>query len=124
MIAQMELWKQGWMSRWSCGKNATAKPLTRRITEVCTEGHRANVIRLAKRLCMAANPVDDSDEAEFVAIHGAGDELVPGCAFEFDVEAVTAQKNVGGGEGDALVAVEEAVVVAERFHERGGIFFE
>jgi len=73
---------------------------------------------------MAANPVDDLDESEFVALHGAGDELIPGCAFDFDVGAVAAKKHVGGGEGDALVAVEEAVVVAEGLHERGCFFFK
>ncbi len=45
-------------------------------------------------------------------------------ALDLDVEAITPQKDVGGGEGDALIAVEEAVVVAERLHERGRFFFE
>ena len=34
------------------------------------------------------------------------------------------QKDVGGGESDALIAVEEAVVVAERLHQRSRFFFD
>ena len=34
------------------------------------------------------------------------------------------QENIGGGESDALIAVEEAVVVAERLHQRGRFFFD
>jgi hypothetical protein len=53
-------------------------------------------------------------KAEFVPVHCADDERVPVQAFDLDVRAVAPQDDIGGGEGDALIAVEEAVVVAER----------
>jgi hypothetical protein len=34
------------------------------------------------------------------------------------------RKDVGSSEGDPLVAVEEAVVISRRFHQRGRFFFE
>jgi len=71
-----------------------------------------------------ADPTENFREAEFMALHGAVDEVVASRGFHFDVAAVTAQEDVGGGEGDALISVEEAVVVAERLHQRGCLFFE
>ena len=59
------------------------------------------------------DPVEDFDKAEFVPVHRAVDELIPIHAFDLDVEAVAPQEDIGAGERDALVAVDEAVVVAE-----------
>ncbi len=73
---------------------------------------------------MLTNPFENLGKAEFVPLHRANDECVSILAFDFDVEAVAPQEDVGGGEGDALVAVEEAVVVAERLHKRGRFFFD
>ncbi len=45
-------------------------------------------------------------------------------AFDLDVKAVAPQEDVGGGESDALISVEEAVAVAERLNQRGRFFFD
>ena len=66
----------------------------------------------SKRLYVLADPVEDLREAKFVAIHRTNDELAPFLCIDFDVETVAPQEDVSGGEGDPLVAVEEAVIVA------------
>ena len=38
--------------------------------------------------------------------------------------SVTLQKNAGSGESNTLIAVEEAVVICERLHQRGRFFFD
>src|SRR5438270_3326032 len=43
--------------------------------------------------------------------------------FDLDVETVAAQEYVGGGEGNPLVAVDEAVIVAERLHQCSRLLF-
>jgi len=64
-----------------------------------------------KGLEVLTDPVEDLGEAEFVPIHGAVDEGVSVQAFDLDVKAVRSQEHIGGGEGDARITVEEAVVV-------------
>ena len=63
-------------------------------------------------------------KAEFVPFHRAHDERVSIRAFDLDVKAVAPQEDIGGGEGDALIAVEEAVVVSKRLHQRSRFFFD
>ncbi len=79
---------------------------------------------LAKRPHVLADPVKNLRETKFPAIHRAVNKLVPCLRIDFDVETVAPQEDVGGSEGDPLVAVEKAVVVAERLHQRGRFFFE
>jgi hypothetical protein len=73
---------------------------------------------------MPTDPVEDLGKAEFVPIHRAVDERVSVQAFDLDVKAIAPQEDIGGGESDALIAVEESVVVAERLHQRSRFFFE
>src|ERR1700687_4025049 len=73
---------------------------------------------------MDADPLEYLRKAEFVPVHRAADEPVSVRAFDLNVKAVAPQEDIGGGESDALVAVEEAVVVCERFHQRRRFFFE
>jgi len=77
-----------------------------------------------KRLGVLAEPLKNLGKAKLVPLHRAVNELVSGRSFDFDVEAVAAQEDIGGSEGNALVAIEEAVVVAERLHERACLFFK
>jgi hypothetical protein len=70
------------------------------------------------------DPVKDLGKAEFVSLHRANNECVSIHRFDLDVKAVPPQENISGSEGDALIAVEEAVVVPERLHQRGRFFFE
>lgn len=73
---------------------------------------------------MLTDPVEDLGEAEFVPVQRAVDERVSVQAFDLDVKAVASQEDIGGGESNALIAVEEAVVVAERLHQRSRFFFD
>ncbi len=77
-----------------------------------------------KRLNALSYPVEDLSKAEFVPIHRTVDELVSDQAFDFDVEAVPPQEYIRSCKSDPLVAVEEAVVVTERLHQCGGLFFD
>ena len=43
-----------------------------------------------------ADPMEYLSETKFVALHGAADELVSGRGFDFDVEAVAAEEDIGG----------------------------
>ena len=72
---------------------------------------------------MLADPFKDLGKAEFMALHRAIDECVLLGAFDLDVKAVPAQEDIGGSEGDALIPVKEAMIIGERFHQRGGLFF-
>jgi hypothetical protein len=54
------------------------------------------------------DPVEDLGKAEFVPVHRADDERVSVRAFDLDAKAVASQEDIGGGESDALIAVEEA----------------
>ena len=73
---------------------------------------------------MLADPVEDLGKAEFVPLHRAIDERVSVQALDVDVKAVASQEDIGGGESDALIAVEEAVIVAERLHQRSRFFLD
>jgi hypothetical protein len=70
------------------------------------------------------DPVENLGKAEFVALHRAIDECVSIQGFDLDVKAVPPQEDIGGSESDALITVEEAMVVAERLHQRGRFFFD
>jgi hypothetical protein len=70
------------------------------------------------------DPVEDLGKAEFVPVQRAVDERMSVEALDLDVKAVASQEDIGGGEGDALIAVEEAVIVAERLHQRSRFFFD
>src|ERR1700723_2903071 len=70
------------------------------------------------------DPVEDLGKAEFVPVDRAVDERVSIQALDLDVKAVASQEDIGGGESDALIAVEEAVIVAERLHQRSRFFFD
>jgi hypothetical protein len=78
---------------------------------------------LEKGLAVLTDPVKDLGKAEFVPVHRAVDESVCVQALDLDVEAVASQKDIGSGESDALIAIEETVVIAERLHQRGRFFF-
>src|SRR5207245_9380121 len=45
-------------------------------------------------------------------------------AFDLDVKTVAPQENVGGGESNAFISVEEAVVISERLHQCGCFLFD
>src|SRR5579863_4284416 len=79
---------------------------------------------LNQGLAVLTNPVEDLGKAEFVPVHRAHDERVSVQAVDHDVKAVAPQEDIGGGEGDALVAVEEAVVITQRFHQCSRFFFD
>ncbi len=79
---------------------------------------------LHKRLYVLMDPVQDLGEAEFVALQRADNETVSIQSFDVDVKAIEPKENVGDGEGNPLVTVDEAVVVAERFHQRSRFFFD
>ena len=67
---------------------------------------------LEKGFAVLTDPVKDLGKAEFVPVHRAVDERVSLRALDLDVKAVATQEDISGGESDALVAVEEAVVIA------------
>jgi len=79
---------------------------------------------LNKGLDVLTDPVEDLGKAEFVPLHRAIDECVSIQGFDLDVKAVPPQEDIGGSESDALITVEEAMVVAERLHQRGSFFFD
>ena len=73
---------------------------------------------------MLTDPVENLSKAEFVPLHRAIDECVSIPGLDLDVKAVPPQEDIGGSESDALITVEEAMVVAERLHQRGSFFFD
>ncbi len=79
---------------------------------------------LDKGLDVLTEPVEDLGEAEFVPFHRPDDERVSIEAVDLDIKSVAPQENIGGGESDAFIAVDEAVVVGERLHQRGRFFFD
>jgi hypothetical protein len=89
-----------------------------------TSGIRTEGYELNERLDVLTDPVEDLGKAEFVPLHRADDECVSHLALDLDVKAIAPQEDIGGSEGDALVAVEKPMVIAERFHERGRFFFD
>src|SRR5450759_3944740 len=80
--------------------------------------------KLNQGLDVLTDPAEDLGKAEFVPLHRANDKRVSVQALDLDVKAVAPQENIGGDESDAFVAVQEAVVVGERFHQRGRFFFD
>jgi len=59
------------------------------------------------------DPVEDLGKSKFVPVHRAplhrtNDERISVQALDLDAEAVAPQEDIGGGESDALVAVQEA----------------
>lgn len=80
--------------------------------------------QLHKGFYVLTDPVEDLGEPEFAPVHRADNELVTLKAFDIDVKAIAPEEDVGGSEGDPLVAVEEAVVISRRFHQRGRFFFD
>jgi hypothetical protein len=85
---------------------------------------RSKENELYKGLDVLTDPVEDLGKAEFVPLHRAIDECVSIQGFDLDVKAVPPQEDIGGSESDALITVEEAMVVAERLHQRGSFFFD
>ena len=73
---------------------------------------------------MQTKPLEDAGKAEFVPIHRAANESVPRRPLDLDEKAIAPQEDVGGSEGDALIAIEKAVVVPERLHHRRRLFFK
>ena len=73
---------------------------------------------------MLTNPVEDLRKAEFVSVHRSEDKRVPVQAFDLNVKAIASQKHIGGSESDALIVVEEAVVVAKRLHQSSRFFLD
>jgi len=71
-----------------------------------------------------SNPFEDLEHAEFMPFHGTGDKSVPVCTVYFEIKSVDSQENVGGGKGDALIAVHKTVIVTERFHQRCGFLLD
>jgi hypothetical protein len=73
---------------------------------------------------MQAKPLEDAGKAEFVPVHRAANESVPRRPLDLDEKAIAPQEDVGGSEGDALIAIEKAVVVPERLRQRRRFFFK
>lgn len=51
------------------------------------------------------DPVENPGKAKFMPVHGAIYKVISGRRVDLDVKAIAAQKNIGGGKGDALVSV-------------------
>src|ERR1039457_3262367 len=79
---------------------------------------------LNEGLDVSTDPVEDLGKAKFVPVHRAIDERISVQALDLDIKAVAPQEDIGGCESDALIAVEEAVVVGERLHQRGRLLFD
>jgi hypothetical protein len=73
---------------------------------------------------MPPDPIEDASEAEFATVHGAVDEFVSFFCPYLDVETIAPQEDVSGSEGNSLVAIEKAVIVAQRLHQSGRFFLE
>ena len=73
---------------------------------------------------MLTDPVEDLGKAELVPFHRARNERVSILAFDLDVKPIAPEKNIGGGESDAFVAIEKTVIIAERLHQRRCFFFD
>jgi hypothetical protein len=81
-------------------------------------------VELDKGFDVLTDPVDDLSKVEFAPLHRAIDESVSLWGFDLDVKAIPPQEDIGGSERDALVTAEEAMVVAERFHQGRRFFFD
>ncbi len=74
---------------------------------------------LADRLRLLADPVEDIREAEFVALHRAVDEFISVKRGNFEDEAIEFEEGCRRCECYALIAVDEAVIICQRFHQGG-----
>jgi hypothetical protein len=79
---------------------------------------------LSKGFDVLTDPVEDLRKAEFLSVHRAVDERVSVRAFDLNVKTIASQEDIGGSESDALIAVGEAVVVAERLHQSSRFFLD
>lgn len=79
---------------------------------------------MTERLHMMPDPFDNFCKSELVPLHGSVDECLTFRGFDLKVKTVTPQENVRGSESDPLVAVKQATVIAERFHQRRSLFFD
>ena len=66
---------------------------------------------------MLTDPDKNLRKAELMPRYRAIDKSVSVYSSNFEIEAIASQKDVGSSEGDALIAVNEAVVVTERLHQ-------
>jgi hypothetical protein len=80
--------------------------------------------KLTQGLDVLTDPAEDLGKAEFVPLHRANDKRVSGLGFDGKIISVTLQKNAASREGNTLIAVEEAMVITERFHQRDCFFFD
>jgi hypothetical protein len=80
--------------------------------------------RSSELLGVKTEPIQYLRKPKFVRSYGADDKLVPIFSFDINVTPVATKENVGRGECDPLVAVEKAVIVAERLHQRRTFFLE
>ena len=70
-----------------------------------------------KRLYLLSNPFEDPRETKFMTLHPAVDECVAFRPCDLDIRAISTQEDIGGGEGDTLIAIKKAVIIPERFHQ-------
>jgi hypothetical protein len=73
---------------------------------------------------MFSDPVEDMRKIEFMSFYRAIDKsmAIPGIHL-YEI-AIPPEEDVGGGESDALIAVDKSMVVGKGFHQRGGFFFD
>jgi hypothetical protein len=79
---------------------------------------------LAKWFDMLPKPVEDVRKTEFMALHRASDKSIAIQSINFYEKAIPPEQHVCGGESDALIAVNESMVVSKGFHQSGGFFFD
>jgi len=79
---------------------------------------------LGKWFTMFSNQVEDVREIEFVPLYRAIDKSIAVRRIHLDEKAIASEKDIGGGESHALVAVNKAAVTAKGFHQGSGFFFE
>ena len=72
-----------------------------------------------ERLYVLSNLVADPPKPKLTLIHRAVSKLESVQAGDVKVKTVAPQKDVDGGEGDALIAIDIAVSIAKRLHQRG-----
>ena len=80
----------------------------------------AFIARVSQPFHVSGEPFPDLPDAEFSFADRFCDELVRRESFDFQIMAVDTQKCVRRRDTDSLVAVEEGMVIGERFHQRGG----
>lgn len=73
---------------------------------------------------MFADPIEDLREAKLLFLHGSHNELVSLLSGDVQVKAVAPEKDVGSGKGDALVSIDEAVIIGQGLHQCGSFFFD